>query len=66
MVWLDKTGYPVEFIQGRTITNFFRWLIYTSFFKSIRQRGRWQPIKGYGLTDTWCIFDNSTENEEEK
>jgi len=59
MVWLDKHGWPVEFIRGRTFVNAIRWVLHAKIGTSIRQRGRWQKTKdGQGLTDTWCRFDH--------
>ena len=53
MIWLDKYGWPVEFVKGRPVLNFFRWLFIGRTAKSIQQRGRWRRTKdGTGLTDT--------------
>jgi hypothetical protein len=60
-IWLDRKGWPMEFITGRPVLNFVRWLLWASLRKTISQRGRWQCIKGYGqgaIVDTWCKHDN--------
>jgi len=63
IVWLHKDGWPVEFIKGRPIVNFCRWLLLANLRTSWRQRGRWQvcrdKLTGHRfLTDTWCRFDS--------
>ena len=58
MIWLDKHGWPVEFIRNRRITNLIRWLFHARLCLSIRQRNRWQRVVcGSGLVDTWCEYD---------
>ena len=59
MIWLDKHGYPVEFISGRPIINCIRWVLHASVRRSLRERGRWQRKTGYGLVDTYCQFDRA-------
>ena len=66
IVWLDRTGYPVEFIQGRPCMNLLRWLFLCSIRRSLCERGRWQRAKGGGLVDTYCRFDEAIGNRSSK
>jgi hypothetical protein len=48
MIWLRSGGWPVEFVSGRPVLNFLRWLFQASVVASIRNAPRWYRC-GRGL-----------------
>lgn len=54
MIWLDKRGWPVEFIAGRWFTNLVRWVLHASVIASVRNLRGWRrgPIQGSVVSET--------------
>jgi hypothetical protein len=54
MIWLDKRGWPVEFVIGSRAINFVRWLLHASILQTIRNRKGWRrgPAVGTLVSDT--------------
>ena len=58
MVWIDKSGYPLDFAPCSFLSNAWKWLRRADIIKSFKQRDRWQKTKvgeQYWLVDTWCV-----------
>ena len=67
MLWLDKQGVPVDFYpRHHRVLNLLRWLLHVSVRTSIKQRDRWQLVRGLGgYVDTWCPSDSTITTEAE-
>lgn len=41
MIWIDRMGWPVEFIKGRRWLNSIRWFLHVSLWETWRNRTGW-------------------------